>query len=58
MSIFFLLINFLTKEYPFECIPFEGIAKIKSFFFIFPLRILCFSTNPTEKPAISNFPLE
>ena len=55
--IFFLAIILLTKEYPFECKPLEGTAKIKSLFFIlFFFSILLSSTSPTAKPAISNLP--
>ena len=49
----------LTKEYPFECNPLEGMAKIISFFFTFFLsKIFFFETIPTLNPARSNLSLE
>ena len=56
--IFLVFKTFLTSEKPLECIPFDGIAKIKSLFFILLIKIFFFSTKPTEKPARSNLPGE
>ena len=49
----------LTKEYPLECIPFDGTANTKSSFFTLILsRIFLFETIPTLKPAKSNLSFE
>ena len=49
----------LTKEKPLECIPFDGIARIRSpDLTLFLLNIFFLDTMPTLNPAKSNLSLE
>ena len=58
-GILFLLSIDLTNEYPFECIPFDGIAKIIFFSFtLFLSKIFFFETIPTLNPARSKLSFE